>query len=551
MAFWDGTRWIDASSAASRARRQRHPGRMGRLGDTVATFAMVLGLAALAIPFVSTRATEPTLTLSPDSGAAGSSVQVTGTAVSGSRRLQITWDGVASGMPTVRVTNGTFRTTIVVPNAAEGAHTIAATDRTTKGGKVAGKQASPFVGATFRLTARAEEQPPVTPGPTTAPDPTAEPTTAPPPPTPTDPASPTDPPSPAPAPTSNVTPAPPPTPAPTSTAPPPDPLTGFVRATGTRLTLNGEPYRFKGFNIYNANSRDNCWYPLGYDNNALGNALIAVGPGQNAFRAWFFQDLATTNGKRDWSAFDHTIAVAREHNVRIVATLADQWGSCDSGPGGAVFKGDAWYTSDYRSVVAPGSTRPYRDWVAEVVTRYRNEPAILGWQLMNEAEIRRDINSSCTAGGAAILKTWAADVSSLVKALDANHLVSLGTLGGGQCGMQGDEYRSIHNLATIDLCEYHDYLPEAMPGDQWNGLALRLSQCAALGKPLFVGETGQRDMSLSARADLFALKFATQFGAGVVGELIWALRIESQGGSSTTNYDMGPDDPAVSLFARY
>jgi endo-1,4-beta-mannosidase len=216
-----------------------------------------------------------------------------------------------------------------------------------------------------------------------------------------------------------------------------------------------------------------------------------------------------------------------------------------------VFKGDAWYSADYRSVVAPGSTKPYRDWVAEIVARYRNEPTILAWQLMNEAEIRHDIDSSCTANGATLLRAWAADVSGLVKSIDANHLVSLGTLGGGQCGTQGSDYQLVHNLATIDLCEYHDYLPDAMPGDQWNGLAVRLGQCAALGKPLFVGETGQQDMSLATRASVFASKFATQFGAGVVGELVWALRIESQGGSSTTNYDVGPTDPLVSLFDLY
>jgi hypothetical protein len=192
-----------------------------------------------------------------------------------------------------------------------------------------------------------------------------------------------------------------PSPAPTSTrqratGQPTANASGFVTRCGAGLCLNGLPYRFTGFNIYNANSRDNCWYPLGYNDGALDAALTAVGPQQEAFRAWFYQDLATTGGVRDWSAFDHTIAVAKAHNVRIIATLADQWGSCDSGPGSAVFKGDAWYSSAYKSTVDPGATQTYRDWVAEIVARYRNEPTILAWQLMNEAEIKHDITTSCT-----------------------------------------------------------------------------------------------------------------------------------------------------------
>jgi len=357
-----------------------------------------------------------------------------------------------------------------------------------------------------------------------------------------------------PEPTPTAAPASPtPTATPTAapTAPPPATTGGYVDRCGLGLCLSGLPYQFTGFNIYNANSRDNCWYPLGYGNSTLDNALTAVGPGQEVFRAWFYQELAITNGARDWAAFDHTIAAARAHGLRIVVTLADQWGSCDSGPGTTTYKGVDWYTDGYRSAVTPGVTTTYRDWVAEIVTRYRGEPAILAWQLMNEAEIKVDASQGCAADAASILRTWTADVGGLIKSIDTHHLVSLGTIGGGQCGTQGDEYRALHELPAIDLCEYHDYLPDAMPGDQWNGLAVRISQCAALGKPIFVGESGQKDLSLTTRAARFSAKFASQFGAGVVGELIWALRDDAHGGSSTTNYDMGPSDPSVDLFGTY
>jgi endo-1,4-beta-mannosidase len=327
----------------------------------------------------------------------------------------------------------------------------------------------------------------------------------------------------------------------------------FVARAGTGLTLDGKPYRFTGFNVYNANSRDNCWYSLGYPDGALAAALDAVGPGEEAIRAWFYQGLATTDGTRDWSAFDQTLNVARARGIKVIVTLADQWGSCDSGIGApATYKDEAWYRSGYRTSVAPGNLRPYRDWVAEIVRRYRRDPAVLAWQLMNEAEVKPAIGTGCSTDAAAILQAWAADVAGLVKSIDSRHLVSIGTMGGGQCGAQYTDYQGLYSLPAIDLCEVHDYGdPAPMPGDQWNGLAFRLAQCATLGKPLIVGEVGLKDMALDTRAAVLGAKFEAQFGAGIAGALVWALRDDAHGGSSTTDYDAGENDPLVALFSRY
>ena len=107
--------------------------------------------------------------------------------------------------------------------------------------------------------------------------------------------------------------------------------------------------------------------------------------------------------------------------------------------------------------------------------------------------------------------------------------------------------------AGVDLCEYHDYSTVAMPGDQWNGLSTRISQCASLGKPLFVGESGVKATdaggTLTDRANLFGSKVTTQFNAGVVGELLWDWRDSAHGGSSTSGYEIGPGDPALSALA--
>ncbi len=329
-------------------------------------------------------------------------------------------------------------------------------------------------------------------------------------------------------------------------AAPPSP---YVTRAGATLTLGGSPFRFTGLNIYNANSTGSCWYDMA-SGTTLADSLTAIGSGKEVIRAWFFQSLATRNGVRDWTAFDHTLAVARSRGVKVIATLGNQWGDCETGG----YRTDQWYSGGYLTLRDPGMPLSYAAWVAQVVARYRNDPTIMSWQLLNEAEVKPARDSvSCSANAARTLKTFAGVMSLVVKALDRNHLVSLGTMGGGQCGAQGDEYRSLYSLPTLDLCEYHDYQADAaMPGDQYNGLQLRLNQCQTLNKPLMVDEVGIRPSdvggTLETRAAMFAAKFSAQFTAGVVGELAWAWDKDQ---STLGDFDIGPGDPALAVLAAY
>ena len=107
----------------------------------------------------------------------------------------------------------------------------------------------------------------------------------------------------------------------------------------------------------------------------LDDALTAMGPGATVFRSWFFQPLAINKGTRlrDWSAFDRTLDVAAAHGKKVIATLTDQWGECGSDVAGNGYKEAAWYETGYEQV-QPGMLVSYRDWVDEVVTRYKDDP---------------------------------------------------------------------------------------------------------------------------------------------------------------------------------
>jgi endo-1,4-beta-mannosidase len=310
--------------------------------------------------------------------------------------------------------------------------------------------------------------------------------------------------------------------------------------------LNGRPYRFAGLNIYNANNQGKCWYELG-TTASLDQTLSSIGPAQNAFRAWFFQSLATRNGQRDWSTFDATLAVARAHDVRVIATLGNQLGDCE-GPA-PVRKNEAWYRSGYGSLRDAGAADTYREWVAEVVARYRNDPTILAWQLLNEADLATP-SGHCNPSASRTLKQFAQDMAGLVKSIDPNHLLSLGSWGLLDCGLAGSAYQDVHRVSGIDLCEIHDYSgPSSALAPL---LQLRISQCRALGKPLFVGEIGVRLQDAGSpanRAAVIRAKLSAQFGAGIAGALLWDWADAGQGAYS--GYEVQPGDPTLQVLAAF
>lgn len=329
----------------------------------------------------------------------------------------------------------------------------------------------------------------------------------------------------------------------------------FVTRSGTHLVLDGRPFLFTGINVYNANSRDNCWYTLG-TGGGLASSLTRLRGGHAVIRAWFFQNEATTAGHRDWSAFDHTLAAARAAGVRVIPVLVNQWGQCEGWSSyTAGYKSESWYRSGYRRLpTSPGMSATYRGWVRQVVTRYRNNPTILAWQMVNEAEDKTSYSGDCSSTAPATLRSFAADISTLIKRIDPHHLVSIGTIGSGQCGSAGSAYQSLHALPHVDLCEIHDYSGAVMPGDRWNGLRVRLDQCAADHKVAFVGESGIRtgaSMTPAQRAILFRRKLVAQRRAGVSGMLVWDWRDAAHGGTATSGYEIGPGDPVLRILAAY
>src|SRR3989338_4765309 len=178
--------------------------------------------------------------------------------------------------------------------------------------------------------------------------------------------------------------------------------------------------------------------------------------------------------------------------MRLILTLENQWADCtESG-----YKSAEWYRAGYRE---PYGRRPsYRDYVAKVVRRYRDEPAIMMWQLMNEAESK----SAAGVPEPLALLAFTKDMSTLVKSIDPNHLLSLGTIGGNPDGVAGRPYADLSAVSGIDAVEAHDFDYTRMFLAPWTKRCFEVARL--VGKPCFVGEMG---MSVHGEADALERSF--------------------------------------------
>ncbi len=338
----------------------------------------------------------------------------------------------------------------------------------------------------------------------------------------------------------------------------------FISVRGTQLFRGDENFRFLGVNVYGlANDQeiyacgpaaDNGQYPERYLRELF---PLLKEQGVNAVRFWAFQSF--TDSGRDFSSLDRVVRHAREQGIYLIPVLENQWHHCGGGSGG-LYKFSEWYASAYRQPYGEYELS-YPEYAEMVVSRYKDEPAILLWQLMNEAQ-SRDIEGNSEPGS---LLSWTEEMSALVKSIDGNHLVSLGTIGRGQAGTENEHFRQLHAIETIDVVEAHDYHreEEAWPSSNYHSIARAYQAAQELQKPFFIGEVGislderaadGNFYTAERRAELFDAKLdAALVQRDVAGYLIWEWDNPSElhGREECRRYCFTVGDPLVGVLRRY
>ncbi|MDG3007377.1 cellulase family glycosylhydrolase [Paludisphaera mucosa] len=321
---------------------------------------------------------------------------------------------------------------------------------------------------------------------------------------------------------------------------PPRPVAGFVFVRGPQLMLNGREYRAVGVNVPHLSQIYlGTWFHLGQlygtPEAAKAAAVAAVedaSRGGLAFIRFFagpgYPIEADRLYARDpdayWRGMDELFALCRRSGVRLVPSLnVTTWNAHCGEPRGAIL--------DPASKTAQANRR----YVQAFVTRYKDDPTVLMWELENEVMLAADVDAQGSPllprgvypEGATVRETgeredsltWAMtqrlyrEQAAFIKSLDPNHPVTSGDAGVRpeatsrretfpEFRFRDDAWREhlANELAAqpepLDVFSLHHYGP-ADPGPRGSGLdALERARLTARAVkaarvPLFIGELGQ------------------------------------------------------------
>ncbi len=323
-------------------------------------------------------------------------------------------------------------------------------------------------------------------------------------------------------------------------------ISEYIYCNGNSLMLNDKPFYSIGFNSYYLQN-------LAAYNDTLQIIEVlseAKKMGTNVIRTWGFYDspdnsdnavIQFSPGKfneEGLQALDYVIAKANEYKIRLIIPLVNNWEEY-----GGINQYVQWYSElfpetlpkifqqkiiegiegrFYRYFITSNLTHDdfyindtikgwYKNYISTIINRtnsftgisYKNDPTILAWELANEPR------SSDLSGR--IIYKWADEISTYIKLLDDNHLVSTGEEGfdifsdyydigkyGNQKwlfdGSNGISFYLNTSLPNIDIASIHFY-PEAwgLTKDisiDWLNDHKKISN--EFNKPIIIGEVAAR-----------------------------------------------------------
>ena len=271
--------------------------------------------------------------------------------------------------------------------------------------------------------------------------------------------------------------------------------------------------------------------------------------GVTVIRFWLWQEM--TDSGRDFSRFDNVIQLARAHNIHLYPVFENWLGLKDDPALGVrppcprIYPrpqfDNSWYRTGYNTLLY-GQPASYKQYVTNVVTRYKDEESIFAWGLLNEPH---DLDAPCDPA----FYTFFLDMTSSVRTADPNHLIGVGgqsySDSGFGCPQPPDTYAYIYSLPNSGFVEYHDYDPAAMPAD----VRRSIDAAASIGKPVIAAEAGLLlTPDPATRATAYRAKLKAAEAAGVAGYILWQYQ---QAALGTDYYTVRPGDPMLSVLSQF
>ncbi|KAL7273326.1 hypothetical protein RUND412_003830 [Rhizina undulata] len=301
---------------------------------------------------------------------------------------------------------------------------------------------------------------------------------------------------------------------------------GFVTTNGSKFQLDGKDFYFAGSNAY--------YFPFMNNATEVEKGLIAAKKaGLKVFRTWGFNERNATfnsNGLpqygdegagvtevyfQEWTdgkpeinyganglqVFDQVVKVAEKVGIKLVVPLTNNWADYGGMDVYTVNLGGQYHDDFYH---VPRIVAVYKNYVKAFVSRYRDSPAIMAWQLGNEPRCGADSTKNLPRSSvcnATMLTAWVKDISAYIKKIDPYHLVTIGGEGefnflgnddGFYSSSDGGDFYAELGLETLDYGTFHLYPDWWSKTSAWGTQWIKDHATAqeALGKPVVLEEYG-------------------------------------------------------------
>jgi mannan endo-1,4-beta-mannosidase len=161
---------------------------------------------------------------------------------------------------------------------------------------------------------------------------------------------------------------------------------------------------------------------------------------------------------------DYVIDSAKRHNIRVIIHFTDNWeyygGVSVYAKWAGVQKNDFWTNGRCKELFKQTIDAYVKRKNTVSGVMYKDDPAIFAFDLMNEPRNESDLTSKQ-------MNDWVAEMSSYVKSIDPNHMVTTGMEGfflkEDGTHYSGTDFIGSHKPAAIDFCTFHIY-----PANQYN-----------------------------------------------------------------------------------
>jgi hypothetical protein len=333
----------------------------------------------------------------------------------------------------------------------------------------------------------------------------------------------------------------------------------FVAAAGTSLILNGQPFRFIGFN-------------------PTGMTGICIGSGSNwtvAQMDAYFSNLPANGMSRVFAVqtvpANYVLSIVTEaakYDQRLIMVLGDDISYCkdtDGAPGGeGSGKTAAYYQSGWKG--------NYLKWISQIVPLLANSTTVGMWEIANEPFLK---GATLSQIGLPAAQAYINGAAAAIRAADPNHLVTIGTSSVSSFG-GASTYQTL--FSVLDILDFHDYSWVSENGAVVaSDFALVKTAAQNLHKPFMVDEAGAAGgsgcttstpnpntfdsasnvagLTLAGRVSyLVTGKANTYLGSGTsggaAGIVFWDYALAGQT-DGPCSLEMQPNDPMVSAVKNY